>query len=76
MVLRGKDDLGNKIEFCMSHEADGQGIFVFTTIHGNLDENASVLTLTPYAVKFPEESGKLSNDFKPVGKEFTIDLTK
>ncbi|MCY6369381.1 DUF4179 domain-containing protein [Clostridium ganghwense] len=76
MVLRGHDDLGNKIEFYASRETASNGIFKLTTIHGNLNENAKILTLTPYAVKFPEKSGRMSNDFKKVGKEFTIDLSK
>jgi hypothetical protein len=58
----------------MTHEEDGKGIFKLSTIDGNLNDDARVLTLTPYAVKFPEQSGKLSNDYKPVGPEFTIDL--
>ena len=32
------------------------------------------MTLTPYAVKFPEESGRMNNDFKQAGEEFTIYL--
>ncbi|WP_276619489.1 DUF4179 domain-containing protein [Syntrophomonas wolfei] len=74
IALQGKDDLGNKVEFFMTHEEDGKGIFKLSTIDGNLNDDARVLTLTPYAVKFPEQSGKLSNDYKPVGPEFTIDL--
>jgi hypothetical protein len=35
-----------------------------------------ILTLTPYAVRFPEKSGKLSNDFQKAGDEFTIKLTR
>lgn len=76
MVLKGYDDLGNKVDFCLSRENDGTGIFKLTTIDGNLNENAKVLSLTPYAVKFPDQNGQLSNDFKKVGEEFTIDLLK
>ncbi|HCL50621.1 MAG TPA: DUF4179 domain-containing protein [Clostridiaceae bacterium] len=76
MVLRGHDDLGNKVEFCMSSADANSGIFKLNNIDGNLNENAKTLTLTPYAVKFPKKSGKMSNDFKQVGEAFTIDLSK
>ncbi|MCY6484893.1 DUF5643 domain-containing protein [Clostridium aestuarii] len=75
MVLRGHDDLENKIEFYSSRETANTGLFQLTNIDGNLNENAKTLFLTPYAVKFPEKSGRLSNDFKKVGEEFTIDLS-
>ena len=41
---------------------------------GAVSENAKQLTLKLYAVPFPKESGKMSNDYKQVGEEFTIDL--
>ncbi|WP_053955005.1 DUF4179 domain-containing protein [Inediibacterium massiliense] len=76
MILKGHDDLGSEINFYLSSESDGHGIFKLTNIDRNLNENAKVLTLALYAVKFPEKSGKLSNDFKKVGEEFTIHLSK
>lgn len=74
MVLRGHDALGNKVEFYVSRATANNGVFKLTTIDGNLDENAKTLSLTPYAVKYPEENGRLSNDFKKVGEEFEIAL--
>lgn len=74
IVLRGHDDLENKVGFYLSRVNGRNGIFKLTTINGNLNENAKALYLTPYAVKLPDKSGKLSNDFKKVGEEFTIDL--
>lgn len=76
MVLKGHDDLGNKVEFFMSRTNGCNGIFNLETIDGNLNENANKLSLTPYTVKLPEQSGKMSHDFKKVGEEFTIDLLK
>lgn len=70
--LRGKDDLGNEIRFNLTREAYGKGIMKGAKI----SEDAKVLTLTPYAVAFPKESGKMSNDFKQVGEEFTIEINK
>lgn len=43
-------------------------VLEYDNIDRNLDENAKELTLTPYAVKFPEESGQLIHDFKRLGK--------
>jgi len=46
-----------------------------STLEGeNVSAEAESLTLTLYAVKFPEQSGKLSNDFQQVGESFTIEL--
>lgn len=70
--LRGKDDLGNKIKFNITTESSGKGI-----MRGSKTSNdAKTLTLTPYAVAFPKESGKMSNDFKQVGEEFIIKINK
>jgi len=74
MVLRGYDDLGNKIEFALSRISGSDGIFALETIYGNLNENAKELSLTFYAVKLPEHGGQLSHDFEQVGEAFTIDL--
>ncbi len=74
--IRGHDDLNNKIEFYAGRETASTGLFRLSTIHENLDKNATKLYLTPYAVKFPEQSDKLCNDFKKVGDEFTVNLSK
>ncbi len=74
IILRGYDDIGNEITFYMSKTEDYTGVFKINNINENLNENAKTLYLTPYAVKFPEQNGRLSNDFKQVGEEFSIDL--
>jgi hypothetical protein len=78
MVLRGQDDLGNAIEFYASRQSASEGLFKLSAskVSGSLNQNAKVLTLTLYAVKFPETSGRLNNDFQKVGDAFTIDLSK
>ena len=73
MQLEGKDDLGNKVEFYMSSMNGEKGTGCFNS-SDPINENAKSIKLKPYAVKFPETSGRLSNDFKPVGDEFTIEL--
>lgn len=73
LVLKGFDDCGNAVEFTLSRWSDGVGRLNISTIqNGNLRDEAAELYLTPYAVKFPEQSGRLSNDFKQAGEEFTI----
>ena len=75
LVLRGTDDCGNAVEFTLSRWSNGVGRMNISTIdNGNLSDDATELYLTPYAVKFPEQSGKLSNDFKQAGEAFTIDI--
>ena len=74
VMLKGTDDLGNNVEFCLTRGSKDSMILRYNNIDRNLDENAKELTLTPYAVKFPEESGQLSHDFKKVGEEFKISL--
>lgn len=74
IALRGTDDLGNKVGFFMKRSSKDSMVLRYSNIDRNLDENAKELILTPYAVKFPEQSGKLSDDFKQVGEEFKISL--
>lgn len=74
VMLKGNDDLGNKVEFYLKRGSKDSMVLRYDNFHRNLDENAKELTLTPYAVKFPEESGQLSHDFKKVGDEFKISL--
>lgn len=76
MMLKGHDDLGNEIEFDLSTTNGNSGIFEIYTFGDTLPDNAKSIMLTPYAVKYHETSGRLSNDFKPVGEEFTINLVK
>lgn len=74
-ILKGEDNLGNPVEFLIRSIQKGQGRMEVSTIHnGYVNDQAESLTLTPYAVKFPETSGKMSNDYQPVGESFTIQL--
>lgn len=75
LLLQGEDDLGNDVEFCIRFFGDGEGRMEVSTItNGYISEDASELTLTPYAVEMPKESGKMSNDYQPIGDSFTIEL--
>ena len=76
-MLKGYDDLGNKIEFdLMKGEKDSFLLEYQNALYGNLNEKASKLILVPYAVKMPEKSGKEPdiNEYKKVGEEFTIKI--
>lgn len=70
--LRGIDDLGNKVSFYMNYDIKNEALFKT----GKINENAKTLTLTPYAAKYPEKSGRMDGEFKQVGDKFTIDLTQ
>lgn len=73
--LRGYDDLGNEIGFYLTHFGDGKGWFVLEPEEENyIREEASSLTLTVYAAEYPEESGKMNDDYRPIGEPFTIEL--
>ena len=75
VILKGQDNLGNPVEFITRSIHDGQGRMEVSTIdNGYVNDQAESLTLTPYAVRFPETSGKMSNDYQPVGEAFTIQL--
>ena len=71
MILKGCDDLGNEVEFYSSFEEFTNGLMKNQT---EISEEATTLTLTPYAVVFQKESGKMSNDYKQTGEEFTIKI--
>lgn len=73
--LRGKDDIGNPVVFYISHINNGKGVFELGTIdNGNLDEAASKLFLTPFAVEMPKESGRMNQDFQKIGEQFEINI--
>lgn len=71
LLLKGHDDLGNEVSFSNTYEEKNSGVLNNDV---NISENAKQLTLKLYAVPFPKESGKMSNDYKQVGEEFIIDL--
>ena len=74
IMLKGTDDLGNEVIFDLIRGSKDSMVLRYDNIKRNLDDNAKELILTPYAVKFPENSGKLSNDFERVGEEFKINI--
>ncbi len=75
VALRGIDNLGNKVEFYMSRGGKEEALFKVENIDGNLNENATSLTLTPYAAILPDKSGEMNSEYYQVGDKFTIDLS-
>ena len=74
--LRGKDNLGNKLVFYLSSADRENLVFKYNNYDRNLAEEITSINLTPYAVKFPEESGRMNNNWEQVGEEFTIYINK
>ena len=75
LKLEGTDDLGNAVEINMRSFLEGQGRMEVNTLdNGYIRKDAKKLTMTLYAVAFPEESGRMSNDYQQVGEPFTIAL--
>ena len=77
ILLKGYDDLGNEVEFSLSKGRKEWFILKYENVLcGNLNEKASKLILTPYAVKMPEHSGKAPDfdEYEKVGDEFTINI--
>ena len=72
--LKGFDSLGNEVVFYLSRSSKDEMVFKYEDIKGDLSDDIESISLTPYAVKFPEESGRMNNDFKQAGEEFTIYL--
>ena len=74
LELRGTDNLGNPIVFTLANQKETNGVLKLSDHFSVKDESASSYTLELYAVRFPEESGRLSNDFEKVGEAFSIIL--
>ena len=75
-MLKGEDDLGNPVEFFVRYSEREEGRMEVEPINnGYVSDQASLLTLTPYAAKMPEDSGKMSSDYEPVGETFTIPIS-
>ncbi len=74
--LRGYDNLGNEVVFYLSTLSGEDFIFRYQNSNGDLSDEITSITLIPYAAKYPEKSGKMNNDYKQVGEEFTVFLNK
>lgn len=79
LLLKGNDDLGNKVVFYASHSNKEKALFKIENLDGNLNEKVTKLTLTPYEEEIPNntsEGVKYELKYKQIGESFTIDLTQ
>lgn len=74
--LRGYDNLGNEVTFFLTSVSGEDLVFKYENIHGDLSDEITSITLIPYAAKYPEQSGKMSDDYEQAGEEFTVFLKK
>ncbi|SCY59963.1 DUF4179 domain-containing protein [Alkaliphilus peptidifermentans] len=74
--LRGHDNLGNEINFYLSRQSNEDLVFKYENFYKDFSDEITSITLTPYAAKLPEESGRMSNDYEQAGETFTILLNK
>lgn len=77
IILRGEDNLGNKIEFPLLSADWEKIIFRYNNYYRDLAEEITSINLTPYALRYPEEGGRVEeDDWEKVGEEFTIYINK
>ncbi|MBP2022804.1 hypothetical protein J2Z44_002629 [Clostridium punense] len=68
--LRGHDNCGNKVVFKPRIIGEDQGILELSTALGEeISDEATEITLTPYAAAFPEGNGIFNSDLKQVEKK-------
>ena len=56
VILKGKDDLGNPVEFYLDTADETNGTFTVDRMTGYISPKATCLTLTPYYNDFPQSS--------------------
>lgn len=74
--LSGADNLGSEVDFYSSTMSPDEFVLLYNHLDKDLSAEIEFITLAPYAVKLPEESGKMSSGYQKVGEEFTIHLKK
>ncbi len=72
--LKGRDNLGNEVVFFLTSRSGEDLVFKYQNLYGDLADDVTSITLTPYAAQMPEKSGKMSDEWEQVGEAFTIIL--
>lgn len=76
--LVAEDSAGRQVQFDTQtyRGKEGAGTMINAEIlyDGRIDENAGTVKMTLYAVKMPEGSGRMSDDYVQVGETFEIEL--
>lgn len=76
LLLKGTDDLGNPVSFYCSRIREDTGRFLLENMeNGNLNDQASSLTLTLFAREMPKTSGRITGEYTAVGT-ITLNLAK
>lgn len=71
--LRGYDNCGNKLVFNSRIISADKGILELSTALGEeISDEATEITLTPYAAAFSQENETLNNDLKQMRKKLTF----
>ena len=68
--------MGNEVVFYLASVSGEDLEFKYSNIYSDLSDELTSISLTPYAAKLPEQSGKMSDDYRQVGEEFIIYLSK
>ncbi|KPU43513.1 hypothetical protein OXPF_29540 [Oxobacter pfennigii] len=74
--LRGKDNLGNEVEFFLTSVSGEDLVFKYQNLDGDLSDEITAITLTPYAARLPEKSGRSGDNWEQAGETFTISLNQ
>lgn len=76
ILLKGEDNFGNPIEFCLNTSNSNTAVLQIVAIdNGYLNLEAEFITLTPYAAEFSKESGKANDNFEKIGEAFQVNFT-
>ena len=70
--MKGKDDLGNPVEFYLDTADGTNGTFTVDRITGYISPKATCLTLTPYYNDFPLSSSVNSTEETAESTEKTV----
>lgn len=77
IILKGKDNLGNSVEFDSGSRSSEGFEFRRNKYDGDLSSEAIYITLALYAKEFPEEEGQpYVEEWEQIGEEFTIFLSR
>lgn len=76
LMVKAEDSLGSKVEFGVRSQDAASGYMQNEEIieDGRLNGEANAVTMTLYAVKLPEENGRISDDYVPIGDSFELEL--
>lgn len=74
LKLVGNDSNGKEVIFYLGSSTREYFEMNYYNYDNDFNIDADYLILTPYAVKYPEKSGKMSDDWEKIGESFKIDL--